>query len=50
MGKGTGTKLGTRAVSADRAWSGAIYLAGLVCPKCLLIACCEFIAMLYVVE
>ena len=35
----TGTKLGTRVISADGAWSGAIYLAGLVCPKRLLIAC-----------
>ena len=43
----TGTKFGTRAISPDGTWSGAIYLAGLGCPKrmlnCLLL--CEFIAM-----
>ena len=35
-----GTKLGTRAISADGAWSGAIYLAGLVCPKRLIDCMC----------
>ena len=39
MGIEIDNKLRTRAISADGAWSGAIYLAGLVCPKRLLIAC-----------
>ena len=48
MGIEIDNKLRTRAISADGAWSGAIYLAGLICPKRLLIACdcCGFIAMI----
>ena len=33
MGIEIDNKLRTRAISADGAWSGAIYLPGLACPK-----------------
>ena len=50
MGIEIDNKLRTRAISADGAWSGAIYLVGLVCPKRLLIACVVIYCYVCVIE